>query len=254
MHPELKKLFQNNYSNYTDLDFDNIYDEIRNKYTSDQKYGVIYGISNQITGQQYIGQTKHWKSRPDKHLKGTKGNSGARKLLLAVDKYGAENFQIHFIDTASSLEELNELEQFYIGFYCTKSIDGYNLDSGGTLYKEVSKETRMKHAENNKKNGNGKRLGSYFKRHPEKKDAWLTNVRKWSSSEECSRIRSENARGKNNPMYGKIHPSKGRPRKTRGKPNFILRVRNENVRSSSTHKDLLNRLGDCGFVDWSKEI
>ena len=52
---------------------------------------------------------------------------------MCLEKYGFDNFDFVEIDSASSIEELNEKESYWIAFYnSTDKNLGYNLDSGGT--------------------------------------------------------------------------------------------------------------------------
>lgn len=55
-------------------------------------------------------------------------------ISCAIRKYGEDEFTLLEIDEAQTLEGLNRLEAFYIGFYNTISPSGYNLDSGGNHY------------------------------------------------------------------------------------------------------------------------
>jgi group I intron endonuclease len=91
----------------------------------------VYKITNMINGKVYIGKTettleRRWK----KHL------SDFRKkpyhLYFAMRKYGVENFTIETVQTASSKEQLNGLEQRIIAALKanTPSI-GYNMTIGG---------------------------------------------------------------------------------------------------------------------------
>lgn len=95
---------------------------------------LIYKITNLINGKIYVGQTtktleqrlaKHWSearcaSRPNNYF---------HNALL---KYGIENFIIEKLDTASSIEELNEKEYYWIEKLHSRDKDiGYNLMTGG---------------------------------------------------------------------------------------------------------------------------
>lgn len=114
----------------------------------------IYKITNLINGKIYIGQTtldpiqrfnKHWneancKNRPNNYF---------HNALL---KYGKENFKIEILDTASSLEELNQKEREWIEkLNATDKEIGYNLQEGGQSGKrgiETSKKISAKKKEN----------------------------------------------------------------------------------------------------------
>lgn len=119
----------------------------------------IYMITNRINNKKYVGQTiqpigRRWA----RHL------SSGNALFGAVKKYGKENFSIEVIDTASSIEELNQKEIDWIKKLNTLSPNGYNLKSGGHcggtpcaetlkrqslshIGKKISLETRKKMSE-----------------------------------------------------------------------------------------------------------
>jgi len=80
---------------------------------------------------KYLGQTtRTLKQRKSSHLSSSKKGS-TYYLHRAIRKYGAENFKWEVIYNASSEEELNEKETFFIKEYNTNSQDGYNLTEGG---------------------------------------------------------------------------------------------------------------------------
>lgn len=96
---------------------------------------IIYKATNLINNKIYIGQTiNSLEYRKSQHVRDSE-NEHRRKTVYfhnAIHKYGAENFEFAQIDSASSQEELDEKEQYWINYY--KSSDrnyGYNLDSGG---------------------------------------------------------------------------------------------------------------------------
>lgn len=93
----------------------------------------IYKITNKINNKIYIGQVynKTIYDRFKRHIKSACPSSNS-KIGRAIYKYGAENFVIEEIDRASSLDELNKKEIYWISFYnSTKSDIGYNLTPGG---------------------------------------------------------------------------------------------------------------------------
>lgn len=90
----------------------------------------IYMIRNNVNGKLYIGQTiSTLKDRFIHHKK--PGFARHPALFVAMNKYGRENFSIHELDTAKSLEELNLLEPYYIQKYNSLAPNGYNLQTGG---------------------------------------------------------------------------------------------------------------------------
>ena len=101
---------------------------------NNQKYGIIYLITNKINKKKYVGQTTtDLQSRWQQHIYDAKTKRTNMPLHFAMNKYGAESFSIEEIDSALSKEELNAKEQFYICYYNTqiKHNQGYNIELGG---------------------------------------------------------------------------------------------------------------------------
>ena len=97
-------------------------------------YGIIYKITNKINGKIYIGQTiKSLKERWSGHLTSAHHPQPRHAhigLYLAINKYGAENFDLEVIDEANSEEELNEKEIYWIRYFDSYNT-GYNMTTGG---------------------------------------------------------------------------------------------------------------------------
>lgn len=103
---------------------------------------IIYKIQNLLNNKIYIGQTifsfnerykggKWWNLTSNKHLK------------RAATKYGKENFSIEILENnISSVEELDDLERFYIKKYDCMEPKGYNISSGGESKHFYSEEQR----------------------------------------------------------------------------------------------------------------
>lgn len=86
-------------------------------------------VTNLLNNKQYIGRTiKKFNNRICSHLWDAKNNS---KYFFhkALKKYGKENFK--WIPIEYPVEELNEMEQFWIKTLNTKAPNGYNLTDGG---------------------------------------------------------------------------------------------------------------------------
>lgn len=98
---------------------------------------IIYKIINKVNNKVYIGQTINFKERVRSHRETAFRKSSReynKPLYRAMRKYGLENFEIKIIDdSATSFEELNEKEIYYIQKYnsCVDYGCGYNLDKGG---------------------------------------------------------------------------------------------------------------------------
>lgn len=129
----------------------------------------IYKITNKINNKIYIGQVynKTIYDRFKRHIECASENS--RSLVArAIYKYGKENFVIEQIDEASSLEELNQKEIYWIAYYnSTDRNIGYNLTNGGdggNTYLCKSKEEmdeikqKISKANHGKNNGMSKQI------------------------------------------------------------------------------------------------
>ena len=99
----------------------------------------VYKITNLINNKLYIGQSinpieKRFKRHIDDALSGRLDTYLAR----AIREYGAENFKIELIDTATTQEELTQKEYYWINYYDAVHT-GYNetdsiLKCGGNTY------------------------------------------------------------------------------------------------------------------------
>lgn len=103
----------------------------------------IYLIQCIVNGNAYIGQSKNLESRIKDHkYKLRKGKHENVHLQRAFNKYG-ENYFIFVECINCNIDDLDKYEKFYIRlFSCTEH--GYNMESGGNLNKQVSKESRNK--------------------------------------------------------------------------------------------------------------
>lgn len=90
---------------------------------------IIYKVTNNISGNIYIGQTvKSLEERKHSHIISSKNPKS--KFHKALKSYGADNFNWEVIDTANSKDELNQKEIHYITEYNSME-NGYNMVSGG---------------------------------------------------------------------------------------------------------------------------
>lgn len=118
---------------------------------------LIYLIENLINNKIYIGQTSQLlNKRIATHKYSIKNKSKNTYLLNAFRKYGFNNFKFSILDTASTIEELNKLEQWWIEiFNSTNREIGYNIDLGGKGKGIMAQETKDKISQNR----SGKCLG-----------------------------------------------------------------------------------------------
>ena len=196
---------------------------------------IIYKITNKKNGKIYIGQTiRDLEVRFKQHCR-----SGCY-LYKAIKKYGVESFDKEIIDTATTREELDEKETYWIKKLNSIYPNGYNLTYGGIHY-EVSEETREKHkqyrgeksacfgkplSEEHKKKlsiaFSGKNNPFYGKKHTKETVEHLRkiNLDKVVSEEVKQKI-SEKTKGENNPFYGKTHTEETRQKISEIRKNYV---------------------------------
>jgi group I intron endonuclease len=93
---------------------------------------IIYKVTNKLNGKLYVGQTvQKLEHRWRDHIRGDNGKNTQSYLYRALQKHGKDNFTVEQIDTASTIEGLNVLEEFYIKKLNTLAPNGYNLLPGG---------------------------------------------------------------------------------------------------------------------------
>ena len=103
----------------------------------------VYAIQCVTNGKYYIGQSKdvYGRLRDHKNKLVTKKHHN-RLLQRAYNKYGEDCF-IFSTFKECSINELDLYERFYIDLLDTIN-SGYNLESGGNLYKTISEEAKRK--------------------------------------------------------------------------------------------------------------
>lgn len=134
--------------------------------------GVIYLCRNKKNGMVYVGQTREFKRRMQRHKWGKDGTYFDRVYHAHYD-----DFEVKIIDRASTIEQLNLKERFWIEFYNSYKPNGYNIFEGGRGYLR-DEETRQKYAER-----------STGRKHTEETKLKLREMRL----------------GEKNPFYGKHH-------------------------------------------------
>lgn len=144
---------------------------------------IIYKVTNNINGKVYIGQTIHsLEVRKSGHIRSILHKDDGMYFHRALRIYGIDNFTWTILhDNIITMDFLNRLEIFYIGYYDTFG-RGYNLNAGGNNAAH-SEKTKKKISYRTK----GKNNPNYGKKH----------------SVEIRKKISESKKGKNNPMYGR---------------------------------------------------
>lgn len=170
--------------------------------TIDDPYGYIYLTINKINGKMYIG--KHQSTSFDKKYLGS-----GKHLCRAIRKYGKSYFVCEVIDWASSLEELNNKEKWWISFMgAVQSNEFYNMSDGGDGHtsEEAKRFTTSHTIELLRMNFTGAKNPMYsqgYKVSKEKNGKWGTHLTEQERRKlsECAKHRT----GSKNPFYGRKH-------------------------------------------------
>lgn len=104
--------------------------------------GTIYISTNLVNQKQYVGRTVNFKGRKNTHFKLSGDETPETYFHKALKKYGKDNFK--WICVEYPIEELNEMEMFWIKTLNTKAPNGYNLTDGGEGIFNPCEETRLK--------------------------------------------------------------------------------------------------------------
>lgn len=130
----------------------------------------IYKITNTVNQKLYIGQTiRDVDLRFNEHLSDkTSTDYFHTSVRKYVEKYGKDVFTVEVIDTASSIEELNEKEIFWIDHYRTfvgfSDSNGYNSSLGGTDNPMFNEVIKIKHDNKMRSADVRKRISETMKR------------------------------------------------------------------------------------------
>lgn len=102
----------------------------------------IYIITNLINNKIYIGQSINPIQRFNSHVSDSRANS---LIYNAIKKYEKENFSFEILICCFDEKTIDELEKYYINLYNSNNRNfGYNIESGGSLTKNKTIETRQK--------------------------------------------------------------------------------------------------------------
>jgi group I intron endonuclease len=110
----------------------------------------IYKFTHAATNRCYIGQTIQDPNRRRlEHIASSRYTTKEYHFHNALRKYGVNSFIFEVIATASTLAELNLLEEYYVSLYDSIA-NGFNIRQAGgnKLHSEESKQ-RMKEAQRN---------------------------------------------------------------------------------------------------------
>ena len=88
----------------------------------------IYKITNKITGECYIGQSKNIYKRWMQHCYKCYGNEN-EKFARAIRRYGLPNFTFEVVEYCDTKDALDDREMYWIKYYNSYN-KGYNSTAG----------------------------------------------------------------------------------------------------------------------------
>lgn len=92
----------------------------------------IYKITNTSNGKVYIGQTVQTNPKMRWYAHLADARRGKKSYLLdSIRKYGQDSFVWEIIDSAVSIKELNDKEDYWLNYYRAQGITVYNNREAG---------------------------------------------------------------------------------------------------------------------------
>lgn len=178
------------------------------KGSKSQIFGSIYLIYCYVTDKCYVGQTiQRVSARIGKH------KSGDQYIDKEIQKLGWKNFTYIVLEKNVPIDDLNDLERYWIRVFDCVKPKGYNRTRGGQKHFEISDELRRVRRENML----GKKNPHYGDHSPLSEE---TRAKKRATNIERG-IRPPVMYGADNPNYGKNFSSEHRKKLSeakKGKP------------------------------------
>lgn len=162
-------------------------------------YGYIYKTTDLKYNKIYVGK-KHSETFLAEQYYGSgiiiqRIIEECKRENIGLDK----RLKVEMIDTADSLEELNNKEIYWIEHLNARNLNiGYNLRKGGDCGPGGPMFQGHHHSEETRKKMSEDRMGS--------QNSNFGN--RWHCSDELKQLHSKLSSGENNGMYGKIHSNK----------------------------------------------
>lgn len=185
----------------------------------------IYVIRNLVNGKVYIGQSVNVDDRLAHHKSELRHNRHTNTYMQrAWNKHGEDNFTFEVLLPCEE-KYLDVFEKYFIFSYdAMNRKHGYNRESGGSLLKHISKESRAKmsasktgvyNGDKNPMYGVHLKLSEERKRHLSESMSGSGNPMygvHLSLTEERKQQMSENMKGEKNPFYGCKHTEETKQR------------------------------------------
>lgn len=178
---------------------------------------VIYVITDNTNGKQYVGQTIHSAElRFAQHCKPSE--TSCRLLDRAISAHGRENFSVSVLEAVNTAEELDEREVYWISKLNTLAPNGYNIEGGGKGKGFVSEETRRRLSVAMVGKFDGEKNPFYGKHHTQ-------------GTRQKMRDNHWDMRGENNPNYGKHLSEETRRKLSESRKGVLTGVDNHAARA-----------------------
>lgn len=182
------------------------------------KKGVIYVITNIVTGEKYVGATTV--SAHDRFRKHCLAKNKT-KIGRAISEYGVSNFKYDVIESDLEIHSLSDRESYWINKLDTIN-SGYNINNGGGS-REVSNSTRLKLSRVN----SGKILSSDHKRKIGMANKGKTHTEKskrhFSESHKGNKISEETKAKLSRALKGRHHTAEHSNRISEGLKKYHMR-------------------------------
>lgn len=203
---------------------------------------IIYTFTNKINGKQYVGQTiRELEERFKEHKR------KPSILNSALKKYGDNNFDLKVVDSAKTIEELNQKEVEWIQKLGCVEPFGYNLCYGGgnTMGYNHKSEAKQKMSATKKMKGSAKGEKNHFygKVHTletkeKMKEAWRTKREMTEEMKEKLRL---------------VHPKQSVINLTTGEIFESIKQASEKYDIEATHISRVCRgkRKSCGGYKWA---
>lgn len=120
------------------------------------------GQAKQVSGRRKHGYTNRWKQ----HIYEANSQKDYCVVLNhSIRKYGHENFEVTLLGSYK-LEELNDMEKYFISLHNSMKPNGYNMTPGGSNFKQ-SEETCEKRRQSMLGKNTGKRHNKRVRQNPD---------------------------------------------------------------------------------------
>lgn len=181
-------------------------------------FSCIYLWTNTINGKHYVGQAHNFYDRMSQYKKGHFN----KYMKQAINKYGAESFDITILECNVPFEDLDGKEQYWLDYYQSYLRDkGYNIcEVAGTTFgyrhttesknkmSQIAKE-RFQDADIRKRMSESMMGRKHDEEWKKQHSDWLKE--RWATDEEYRQFWHDKMAGENNYFFGKHYCGEANP-------------------------------------------